>query len=185
MAESICPWWLGYLLASPIRRLLQNPDNIVSQYVKPGMTVLEIGPGMGFFTLPMARIVGPGGKIICPDIQEKMLGSLRRRAARAGLADRVIIKLSTSNSLNISQFVGQADFALAFAVVHEIPDQKILFRQIYDCLKPGATLLISEPTGHVTPESFEQMLKITRDTGFSEISRPEIKRGISVYLKKG
>jgi ubiquinone/menaquinone biosynthesis C-methylase UbiE len=184
MAESVCPWWLGYLLASPIRRLLQNPESIVSQYVKPGMTVLEIGPGMGFFTLPMARIVGPNGKIICPDIQEKMLASLKRRAARAGLAERVITKLSTSDSLNIPEFVGQADFALAFAVVHEIPDQKNLFRQIYDCLKPGATLLISEPTGHVTPESFEQMLKITTDTGFKEISRPEIKRGTSVYLEK-
>lgn len=185
MAESVCPWWLGYLLASPIRRLLQNPENIVSQYVKPGMTVLEIGPGMGFFTLPMAHIVGPRGKIICPDIQEKMLGSLNRRTARAGLAERVVTKLSNSDSLNITEFAGQADFALAFAVVHEIPDQKNLFRQISDTLKPGATLLISEPTGHVTPQAFDEMLQVTRNIGFMEISRPIIKRGISVYLKKG
>jgi ubiquinone/menaquinone biosynthesis C-methylase UbiE len=185
MAESVCPWWLGYLLASPIRRLLQNPESIVSPYVKTGMTVLEIGPGMGFFTLPMARIVGPKGKIICPDIQEKMLSSLKRRASRAGLSERVITKLSTSDSLNITEHVAQADFALAFAVVHEIPDQKKLFRQIYDCLKPGAKLLISEPTGHVTPEDFDKMLQLTIDTGFTEISRPVIKRGISAYLRKG
>ena len=185
MAERVCPWWMGYLLANPFRKLLQNPDKLVSQYVKPGMTVLEIGPGMGFFTLPLARIVGENGKIICPDIQEKMLGSLSRRVKRAGLQDRVITRLSTSDSLNVSEFFGKADFALAFAVVHEIPDQKKLFNQIFDCLKPNTNLLISEPSGHVTPQSFDEMLKIAQNTGFTEISRPVIKGGISVLLKKG
>jgi predicted O-methyltransferase YrrM len=184
MAERVCPWWLGYLLASPIRRLLQKPEEIVSPYVKAGMTVLEIGPGMGFFTLPMARLAGPNGRIICPDIQEKMLSSLNRRAARAGVDKRVITKIATADSLNIAEFTGQADFALAFAVVHEIPDQEKLFYQIYDCMKPGALLLISEPSGHVTLQSFDQMLKITKERGFSEVSRPIIKRGISVLLRK-
>ena len=44
----ICPWWLGPLLASPIRRLRQNPRRLLAPCVQPGMTVLEPGPGMGF-----------------------------------------------------------------------------------------------------------------------------------------
>jgi len=48
MPTHICPWWLGYLLASPIRRLWQKPEEILAPYVKSGMTVLEIGPGMPF-----------------------------------------------------------------------------------------------------------------------------------------
>lgn len=47
MAKHVCPWWLGYLLASPLRRLLQDPAAIITPFVRDGMTVLEPGPGMG------------------------------------------------------------------------------------------------------------------------------------------
>ena len=59
MAERVCPWWKGYLLASPIRRWWQKPEELLAPYLREGMTVLEPGPGMGFFTLPMSRMVGP------------------------------------------------------------------------------------------------------------------------------
>jgi SAM-dependent methyltransferase len=52
--EHVCPWWIGFPLASPARRLVQNPESIVEPFVKNNMRVLEIGPGMGFFTLAMA-----------------------------------------------------------------------------------------------------------------------------------
>jgi ubiquinone/menaquinone biosynthesis C-methylase UbiE len=185
MAECVCPWWMGYLLASPIRRLRQKPEEILSPYVKKGMTVLEIGPGMGFFSIPMARMVGESGKIICVDIQEKMLSSLMRRAQRAEVAGQVITKIASSDSLNIDDYAGQVDFTLAFAVVHEIPDQENLFSQIHKTMKSGALLLISEPTHHVKPASFEEMIVMTRKIGFEEISRPTIKNGINVVLKKG
>ena len=62
MAEAkqhhVCPWWIGYLLASPIRRIFQNPEEILSPFIRFGMAVLEPGPGMGFFTIPLARMVG-------------------------------------------------------------------------------------------------------------------------------
>lgn len=54
-----------------------------------GMTILEVGSGMRFFTLPMARMVGPRGTVVCLDVQPEMLDALRRRAAKAGLADRI------------------------------------------------------------------------------------------------
>ena len=57
----VCPWWVGYILASPVRKLWQNPARILGPFVQPGMTVLEPGPGMGFFTLELARLVGPKG----------------------------------------------------------------------------------------------------------------------------
>ncbi|MEA1968069.1 MAG: hypothetical protein U9N77_07605 [Thermodesulfobacteriota bacterium] len=63
--------WVGHLLASPIRKLLQNPEKILSPHIKPGMTVLDIGCAMVFFSLPMAWMTGPDGKVVCMDIQEK------------------------------------------------------------------------------------------------------------------
>ena len=92
MAEHICPWWVGYFLISPIRRWLQDPEKILSPYINEGMTVLDIGPGMGFFTIPAARMVGESGKVIAVDVQEKMLTVLRKRAEKAGVAGRVVTK---------------------------------------------------------------------------------------------
>ena len=85
MAHRICPWWLGYLLANPIRRLWHNPRAILQSSVQEGMLVLEPGCGMGFFTLELARLVGRNGKVIAVDVQPRMIAGLKRRARKAGL----------------------------------------------------------------------------------------------------
>ena len=72
MPGRICPWWLGYALASPLRRLMHDPRAILSPLVVEGMTVVEPGPGMGFFTLELARLVGPRGRVVAIDVQPRM-----------------------------------------------------------------------------------------------------------------
>ncbi|TFH43073.1 MAG: methyltransferase type 11, partial [Chrysiogenales bacterium] len=91
----VCPWWLGFFLASPLRKLFQNPEKILGPHVREGMTLVDVGSGMGFFSLPMARMAGPGGRVICFDVQEKMLRHLARRAAGAGLSGIIETRLST------------------------------------------------------------------------------------------
>ena len=111
MPHAVCPWRIGYLLASPLRRLLHDPAKILAPYVREGMTVLEPGPGMGFFTLELARRVGASGRVVAVDIQPRMLDRLKRpaghvkpalfenelaAAAEAGLhvSDRPVIRRS-------------------------------------------------------------------------------------------
>ena len=69
----VCPWWVGYLIASPLRKLGENPDTILAPLVEPGMTTVDIGCAMGFFSLPLARMVGGSGRVVCVDVQERML----------------------------------------------------------------------------------------------------------------
>ena len=184
MAHDVCPVWIGYLLASPLRRLAHNPEKLLSPFVKPGVTVLEIGPGMGFFSLPMARMAGPAGKIVCVDVQAGMLARLKRRAQKAGLADRIETRLCTAESLGVDDLAGRIDFALAFAVVHEVPDAQGLFRQIHRGLRPGGTCLVSEPKGHVTPEDFRQTMSMVQGLGFDVVDRPHIRFSLSILLKR-
>ena len=127
MAEHVCPWWVGYLLVCPIRRWFQNPEQILSSYIREGMTVLEIGPGMGFFTVPAARIAGESGKVIAVDVQEKMLDALVKRSAKAGIGNRIIAKLIEPDSIGVSEPI---DLCLLINVVHEVPDPAGLFSQI-------------------------------------------------------
>jgi ubiquinone/menaquinone biosynthesis C-methylase UbiE len=184
MAEHVCPWWLGYLLASPIRRLFQDPEKIIAPYIKDGMTALDIGPGMGYFTIPMARLVGEHGRVIAVDLQEKMLKSLQNRAHKAGLADRIETRVCPSNSLGIDDLVGKIDFALTFAVLHETPDIGHILSQVYASLKIGGHLLIAEPTGHVSEKSFEETTGIAQKCGFEISGTPVITRSRTLLVRR-
>ncbi len=65
------------------------------------MTVFEPGPGMGFFTIELARRVGPTGRVVAVDIEPRMLAGLRRRAAKAGLLERIDLRLAQTRTLGI------------------------------------------------------------------------------------
>ena len=166
MAHRICPWWLGYCLVNPLRKLRENPSNTLAPFVREGMVVLEGGPGMGFFTLAAARLVGPAGRVVAVDVQPKMLAGLARRAARAGLADRIETRRAEPATLAIADLAGQADLALAIHLVHELPDPAGFFGEVWIALKPGGSLLLAEPSGHVSDAEFGVTLATAQRAGF-------------------
>jgi len=182
--HSVCPWWLGYVLACPIRRFIQNPEKLLSPYIKEGMTVMDIGSAMGFFSLPMARLVGASGKVVCVDLQEKMIASLKRRAARKGLAERIETRVCTTSSLLIDDLKEKIDFVLASAVMHETPDQKHIFVQVFNVLKPGGIMFVAEPAGHVPEHAFKKTLALAKEIGFSFDDYKRNGRSFEVVLRK-
>ena len=182
MSHIVCPHWMGYLLICPLRRIAQNPERILTTFVTSGMTILEIGPGMGFFTLPLARMVGPGGKIICVDVQQKMLQSLRERAVKEGLADRILTRVCEPTTLGVGDLSRKIDFVLAYAVAHEVPDVGRLFAEVAATLKPGARCLVAEPRMHVSARAFERTIAAAVQQGLRLIARPKIARSRAALL---
>jgi ubiquinone/menaquinone biosynthesis C-methylase UbiE len=178
----VCPWWMGYLIDNPIRRLIHNPQKIVRPYVKPGMTVMDVGCGLGLFSIGMAQIVGDGGRVVSVDLQPKMLDGMKRRAEKAGVAHRIDAHRCEADDLGIHI---EADFILAFAMIHEVPDTRRLLEQIHACLKPGGRFLAAEPRGHVSTKTFETMSKIAEEVGFRSLYRPSIRRCHAVVFGKG
>jgi ubiquinone/menaquinone biosynthesis C-methylase UbiE len=174
MAEHICPWWLGYFHVLPIRRLLEPPERIVGPHVRAGMRVLDVGCGMGYFTLPMAAAVGAEGKVVTLDVQPRMLAGLARRARRAGLADRIDARLCAPDSLGIDDLAGRVDFALLYAVVHEVPDPDRLFAELRAALRSDARVLVAEPAGHVTQEQFAATLTAASRQGLRAAAGPDV-----------
>ena len=184
MAHRVCPVWVGYLLACPIRKLYQNPKKILAPYVKEGMKVLDIGCAMGFFSLPLARMVGPGGKVICVDIQEKMIKTLLKRAGKANLSERIDTRICDEKSLELEDIREQIDFTIASAVVHEVPDVNSFFSQIYSAVKSGSKFLVIEPKGHVSQEEFEQTIAAAEKNHFKVADKPWAGSGRTVLLIK-
>ena len=171
----VCPSWLCFTFDNPVRKIFHDPVKIVAPYITPGDTVVDIGPGKGYFTLPMCQLVGGaqggGGRVIAVDIQEQMLNSLQRRAVAAGLAANLTVHLSTPNDFGLAV---QADFVLAFWMVHEVPEPGQFFTHVKEIMKPEATFLIAEPLFHVTKGRFDKTLRTAQEAGFKIAARPEI-----------
>ena len=180
----VCPWWIGYLLASPVRKLWQNPSRILGPFVQSGMNVLEPGPGMGFITLELARLVGPKGRVVAVDVEPKMIAGLRRRAERVGLSDRIEARVSPATTMALDGDMQEFDVVVAFAVVHEMPSAATFFAEAARAMKPGANLLLAEPAGHIGREEFDSELALGAQNGLTVVERPTTFGGLGAVLKK-
>jgi len=185
MAEhhSVCPWWMGYLLASPVRRLWHDPARIVAPYVREGMTVFEPGPGMGFFTLELARRVGSSGHVVVVDVQPEMLERLKRRLAKAGLLERVDVRLAPAHSMGMADLAESIDLVFAFAVAHEFPSSRTFFMEAAESLKPGGRMLLVEPAGHVSAAAFAVELADAAKANLHPVDRPVVRRSHAALLQ--
>ncbi len=148
------------------------------------MTVLEPGPGMGFFTIPLARLVGSSGHVVAVDLQPKMIDGLKRRAAKASVLDRIDARLSSAESMGVGDLAATVNFTLAFAMVHELPDAGKFFNEVAVSSRPGGQLLLSEPRGHVNDEQFGAELSSAAAVGFEVTARPVIWRSHTALLVK-
>jgi ubiquinone/menaquinone biosynthesis C-methylase UbiE len=181
MAGHVCPWWGGYFIDNRLRRLLHNPDHILGPYVHSGMTVMDVGCGMGLFAIAMAQLVGPAGRVIAVDLQPEMLDVLGKRAAKAGVADRISLHRCEATSIGVIEPV---DFAVSFFSAHEVPDLGRLLQEIYGCLRPRGKLLVVEPIGHVPANKFESMMSLAGAAGLQALERPRVRLSRAVVLVK-
>ncbi|MFC1620370.1 class I SAM-dependent methyltransferase [Candidatus Neomarinimicrobiota bacterium] len=181
MDEHVCPWWFAYSFDNPLRRLIQPAGKIIAPHVQPGMTVLDIGCGMGYFSLELARRVGPEGRVIAVDLQDKMLRGLRKRAERHGWMDRITLHRCEPDSLGVSQ---EADFILTFWMVHEVPEVKSFLLELHGLVKEGGKWLIVEPKGHTSYSQFETIVEEAEVTGFQVINQPAIRFSYTALLEK-
>jgi len=177
----ICPVEHAGLLDTRIRRWVQKPRKIVGPYLKEGMTVLEVGCGPGFFTIDMAHMVGKTGKIIACDIQEGMLEKVRDKVKGTDLEGHITLHRCEHDRIGVCEPV---DFALAFYMVHEVPDQGAFFHEIHALLKPGGHVLVVEPPFHVSKNAFEKTVEKARTAGLLPVLRPWVLFSKAVLLQR-
>ena len=182
MPHSVCPWWLGYFHLGPLRWWRQNPRRILEPWVRPGMTVVDVGCAMGYFTLPLARLIGPTGRVVAVDLQARMVRALERRARRAGLSQMIETRRCGTDSLGLADLAGCVDFALVFAVAHEVPDVGKLMAELAALLAAEGRVLLAEPSGHVSAEEFAASIAAARSAGLAVEAQPAIARSRAAVL---
>jgi ubiquinone/menaquinone biosynthesis C-methylase UbiE len=178
----VCPWWLCFTFDNPLRKLLHNPEAILGPCIQSGNNVIDVGAGMGYFSIPMAKLVGPTGHVTAIDVQTEMLSALAKKAQRRGVSERITTHLASPGSLDHHS---KADFILAFWMVHEVPDQRRFLAEIYNLLKPDGRFLLVEPIVHVSKKSFLKTLKTAEDIWFFVKESPRIRISHSALLALG
>ena len=166
-----CPPWLCFTFDNVFRRWIHDPGRRLGRYVSRGQTALDLGPGKGYFTVPLARMVGEGGSVIAADIDPVMLKGVMQRARRARVERRIEPHLCGEDGSGLERPV---DFALMFWMLHEVPDSARLLREVRAVLKPGGRLLLVEPRLHVSPDMFERQLRTAAEAGFRVQDKPRV-----------
>jgi ubiquinone/menaquinone biosynthesis C-methylase UbiE len=160
----VCPVGLANSLDGKIRRWLQDPQKILSPFVREGMTVLDLGCGPGFFSIELARMVGRNGRVVSADLQDGMLKKLSTRIRGTELEERIHLVKCERDKINVSEKI---DFGLAFWMVHEVPNKESLFKELKAILNEKAQILMVEPKlFHVSRKRFEATTTLAEHAGF-------------------
>lgn len=131
------PQELG-LLESPDRDQWQKPQQLLDALgIAEASVVADVGAGAGWFTVRLARRVGPNGRVYAQDVQQEMLDAITRRVAREGLSN-VVPRLGRANDPLLPP--GTLDAILTVDVLHEIDDRVTLLENLRRALKPGGRL---------------------------------------------
>jgi len=167
----VCPWWLAYSFDNPLRRFFHNPEKLFATYVHKGMRVADVGCGMGYFSVGLARMVGETGQVYSVDVQQKMLDVLAKRAAAQKLDHLISPGLAESAQLNLPM---DLDFVLASWMVHETREKDAFFSQVSEALKVGGFFYVTEPRMHVSERAFEEEFAVVANLPLKITARPKV-----------
>ena len=181
MGAYVCPWWLAYTFDHRLRLWVHDPERLFGKYVRPAMTVVDLGCGLGFNTVGLARLVGDGGRVLAVDIQQKMLEGVMKRAKKMGIEDRIEPRLALKNDLGLRV---KAQFMLAFYVVHEVPDQDRFMGQVAENLAENGRFMMVEPPFHVSESNFDKSVSRAVSCGLALEERYKILFGRAAVFRK-
>jgi len=162
-----CPTWLGWLVEmdNPFTKTNRAATIIEHLDLKAGMTVVDIGCGPGRVTIPVAHAIGPQGEVVAMDIQAGMLERTKEKAQAGNLANITYLHAGVGeNKLGKEKF----DRALLVTVLGEIPNKNVAFKEIYDSLKSGGILSVTEIIFDPHFQRRKTVLKLAQEVGFKE-----------------
>ncbi len=135
--------------------------------LRPGMRVADVGAGVGYHTVRLARRVGPAGHVWATDIQEGMLAQLRRRVEAEGLRNVTVVHTRPAEP-GLPE--GQLDLVLMVDVFHEVAEPELLLAKLARALAPGGRLALVEfraedPDVPVRPEHKMSVAQLDAELG--------------------
>ena len=136
------PQFLANVIDNPLRRKIQPPEATAIRHgLRPGMKVLEIGPGNGRYTVAAARVLGPDGLIVTVDIEEKMIKRVIKRSKEENVLN---VRAEVADVYELQFESSTFDIVYMIAVINEVPDQMRALKEFHRVLKDDGLLVLSE-----------------------------------------
>ncbi len=166
-------WWRAHPSACPYgqRFWVEAPHPFITRErlrealdPRPGATILEVGPGTGYYTLSVAEWIKPGGELHLFDLQQAMLDHTMRRARAAGI-DNLVPRQGDARKLPYDD--GSFDAAYLVAVLGEVPDPATALRELRRVLKPTGRLVVGELFGDPHVVSVPALERLARTAGLT------------------
>ena len=163
-------------LLNPLRRFLHPPVPTLLQLFRVGAgdTVLELGPGPGYFSIEASRLVGSAGRVICVDVQRGMLSVLHERLWNERVANAHPV---VADATRLALADGCVDAAFLVTVLGEIPDRPAAVAELRRVLKPGGVLSIMETMNDCDYQLEDSVRDLCRSYGFAEVDHQRQKLG--------
>ncbi len=162
-----CPAWLSWMveMENPFSQIARAVTIIKHLELQPGMKVVDIGCGPGRLAIPVAQAIGQTAHLVAMDLQEGMLAKVRKKARALNIANISFLHAGIGQQkLEHSTF----DRALMVAVLGEIPDQKSALQEVFNALKPGGILSITEVIGDPHYQRMVSVAQLVTSIGFRE-----------------
>ncbi len=169
-------------LLNPLRAVFMPAAKTLKHFdLRPGQTVLELGPGPGYYTIEASRIVGPAGHLLCLDIQRGMIERLVARLGDvAGNVDPLV-----GDAMRLPLRDGAIDRAFLVTVLGEIPDAAAALAELHRVLAPDGTLAIDETMRDPDYVRVGKLQKMCSEAGFVEIAHHRSPLGYTACFRAG
>ncbi len=164
-SKGIFPYQMAFTLLIPLRNLFLSPQKLIKRLsLEPNHRVLEVGPGPGYFSVPIAMFLKQG-QLVLADIQTEMLVLAKRRLQRRRI-DNVEYYHCNGNSFSFPDQVFDRIFLVT--VLGEVENKEVYMSEFYRMLSPNGMLSISELAGDPDRLESNQVIALALKAGFNE-----------------
>ena len=163
-----CPSWLGWMVEMDNPFTKTNRASVIIDLLglQPGMKVLDAGCGPGRLSIPAAKAIGSQGELTAFDIQAGMLARVQENIRTAGLSNIRLIQAGLGEGKLEKAYY---DRAMLVTVLGEIPEQEAAMQEIYQALKPGGILSVTEVIFDPHFQSSKSVKQVASKVGFHEV----------------
>lgn len=180
-SKGVFPYRWAFTLLIPLRNLFLSPKKLIQQMaLNPEMTVLEVGPGPGYFSLPVARFL-ENGKLVLADIQPEMLKKAQRRLNKKAIKNTEFL-ICDGEKFDLPD--NHFDRIFMVTVLGEVENRNQYLAEFYRMLKPGGMLSVSEQAGDPDKMKIAEIRELAEKHSFAFLQLFENEKNFTINFKK-